>query len=462
MTVNPASVSLPVFQNYLQSAIAPRPIAFASTTDRDGNVNLSPFSFFNVFGVNPPTLVFSPSRRVRDGSTKHSLENLLETDEVVINIVDYAMVEQMSLASCEYPKGVNEFVKAGFTEAASTLVRPPRVAESKAAFECKVRQILQLGQEGGAPNLIICEVLLAHFDPSILNENGLIDPTRTDWVARMGGDWYCRASGSALFEVPKPSVHLGVGVDAIPAHIRSHILLTANELGRLGNLTALPEPSETEAFWQEHDGTEPVVLTKKLLAEGRVREAWMALTRIAPRTKTPGIVVRPASLTDVPAIVDLYRRAARQGWGIARAEDEVTEAYVRHNLTQGTQRGYCLVAEHPAEEGRVVGEVHCYRLAPRLFDHMLSDLTVAVDPDFQGQGVGSLLFERLLRTVETERPDIRRIELNVRESNARAIALYEKMGFRREGRLENRVPTRNGGLEADIPMGWLNPNYADV
>ncbi len=277
LTINPKEVSIPVLHGYLQGAIAPRPIAFVSTVDKDGKVNLSPFSFFNIFGTNPPTLIFSPNRRVRDGSTKHTLENVLEHDEVVINMVDYAMVEQMSLASCEYGKGVNEFVKAGFTESPSVMVKPPRVAESKAVFECKVKQIIQMGEQGGAPNLVICEVILAHFSEEILGENGKIDQTKTDWVARLGGDWYCRASGNALFEVPKPSVHRGIGVDAIPDFIRNDKDFTGNELGRLGNIENLPNSSEIADFKMHNPSENYKELAKSLLKNGQVKEAWMAL-----------------------------------------------------------------------------------------------------------------------------------------------------------------------------------------
>lgn len=289
LTINPQEVSVPVLHGYLQGAVAPRPIAFASTIDRDGNVNLSPFSFFNVFGTKPPTLIFSPNRRVRDGSTKHTLDNVLEVDEVVINMVDYSMVEQMSLASCEYDRGVNEFVKAGFTEVPSTMVKPPRVGESKAVFECRVKQVISMGEGGGAANLVVCEVILAHFSEEILDENGRIDQRKTDWVARMGGDWYARAHGDALFEIPKPSVHKGIGVDNIPDFIKSNPLFTGNDLGRLGNIEVLPNDAEIEAFMsknfspthsplQDREWEEGMVqLGKTLLQQGRVKDAWMAL-----------------------------------------------------------------------------------------------------------------------------------------------------------------------------------------
>lgn len=277
LTVNPQDVPVPVLHHYLQGAVAPRPIAFASTVDKEGNVNLSPFSFFNLFGTKPPTLIFSPNRRVRDATNKHTLENVQEIDEVVINMVDYSMVEQMSLASCEFPKGTNEFVKAGFTEVPSQLVKPPRVGESKAVFECKIKQIISLGEEGGAANLVICEVILAHFSEDILDKNGRIDQRKTDWVARMGGDWYARASGSALFEIPKPSTQRGIGVDMIPEFIKSNPLFTGNDLGRLGNIEQLPNSTEIEAFKIHHLGQDHLLFAKELLSEGKTKEAWLAL-----------------------------------------------------------------------------------------------------------------------------------------------------------------------------------------
>jgi flavin reductase (DIM6/NTAB) family NADH-FMN oxidoreductase RutF len=266
-----------VLHGYLQGSIAPRPIAFASTIDKDGNVNLSPFSFFNVFGTNPPTLIFSPNRRVRDGSQKHTLENVLEHDEVVINMVDFAMVEQMSLASCEYEKGINEFIKGGFTEEPSIMVKPPRVKESKTAFECKVKQVIQMSEEGGSPNLVICEVILAHFSEDILDENGKIDQTKTDWVARLGGDWYDRASGDALFEVAKPSIHKGIGVEAIPDFIKNDSSFSGNDLGRLGNIENLPSKDEIDDFILHNPNANFKEMGKEYLTNGKIKEAWMAL-----------------------------------------------------------------------------------------------------------------------------------------------------------------------------------------
>lgn len=253
-SIDPKEISTAELHGYLLGAIAPRPIAFASTVDKSGNVNLSPYSFFNIFGSNPPILIFSPSRRVRDNTTKHSLENVLEVPEVVINIVDYAMVEQMSLASTEYEQGVNEFIKSGLTEVPSTKVKPPRVKEAPAAFECRVKEVIPLGEEGGAGNLVLCEVILAHFREDIFNEKGQIDQFKLDAVSRMGGDWYCRAQGDALFEIPKPIRTKGIGVDAIPFSIRNSTVLSGNNLGRLGNVEALPGQEEVLEF-----ATQPVI-----------------------------------------------------------------------------------------------------------------------------------------------------------------------------------------------------------
>nr|WP_299417701.1 flavin reductase family protein [uncultured Emticicia sp.] len=277
LTINPKEVSVAVLHAYLQSSIAPRPIAFASTIDKDGNVNLSPFSFFNVFGTNPPTLIFSPNRRVRDGSQKHTLENVLEHDEVVINMVDFSMVEQMSLASCEYEKGINEFVKGGFTEVPSVMVKPPRVLASKAAFECKVKQVIQMSEEGGSPNLVICEVVLAHFSEDILDENGKIDQTKTDWVARLGGDWYVRASGDALFEVAKPSIHKGIGVEVIPDFIKNDSSFSGNDLGRLGNIEELPSEEEINTFIIQNPNANYKEMAKEFIINAKIKEAWLAL-----------------------------------------------------------------------------------------------------------------------------------------------------------------------------------------
>ena len=227
-------------QNYLQHAIAPRPICFASTIDAEGNINLSPFSFFNLFSSNPPIVIFSPARRVRDNTTKHTLQNVLEVPEVVINIVDYTIVQQTSLASCEFEKGTIEFEKAGFTMEASTQVKPPMVKESKIKLECKVIEVKPLGTQGGAGNLVIAEVLVMHIDDSILNAENKIDQTKLNLVARLGGDWYCKVNESNLFKVEKPNTQLGIGVDALPTSIKNSKILSGNNLGQLANVNQMP------------------------------------------------------------------------------------------------------------------------------------------------------------------------------------------------------------------------------
>ncbi|QHS61446.1 flavin reductase family protein [Chitinophaga agri] len=289
MQIIPGQVKTAVLQGYLQGAIAPRPICFASTVDKDGRPNLSPFSFFNVFGSNPVTLIFSPARRVRDNTTKHTLENILETREVVINVVNYAMVQQASLSSCEYAKGVNEFEKSGFTPVASEKVKPFRVKESPVQFECIVKEVLSQGTEGGAGNLIICEPVMIHINEDILNEAGAIDPHKIDLVARMGGDYYCRASGDAVFEVAKPNTSLGIGIDALPLSVRQSNILTGNNLGQLANVHVQPEIDP--AFEDEHlknifqyYSITPEEMEKELhrhaqhlLETGKVAEAWQVL-----------------------------------------------------------------------------------------------------------------------------------------------------------------------------------------
>ncbi len=247
LTLLPEDLQPPKLHAYLLGAVGPRPIAFASTLDAEGNPNLAPFSFFNVFSSRPPVLIFSPSRRVRDNSLKHTLENVEQIPEVVINTVSYAMVQQMSLASTEYPRGVNEFQKAGFGMLPSQRVKPFRVAESPAQFECKVTEIKPLGQEGGAGNLIFCEVVAMHLRHDILGPDGMPDPARQDLVARLGGNWYSRAN-PGLFEVPKPLASLGIGIDAIPEAIRLSPVLTGNDLGMLGNVDRLPNAQEVRDF----------------------------------------------------------------------------------------------------------------------------------------------------------------------------------------------------------------------
>lgn len=291
MKIIPGELPTPKLHGYLQGAVGPRPIAFASTIDEQGRPNLSPFSFFNLFSSKPATLIFSPNRRVRDNTTKHTLENARKTGEVVINVVNYDIVQQASLSSVEYPEGVNEFIKAGLTQLPSEIVKPFRVKESPVQFECKVKDIIELGQEGGAGNLIVCEVVLMHIDDAILDEKGQIDPYKIDLVARMGGDWYCRANGDALFEVAKPITTIGIGVDSIPESIRFSEVLTGNNLGQLGNVEKLPTAEEIENFKQhailelfDDYKNKPDelrkhlhIMAKNLLAENKVAEAWKVL-----------------------------------------------------------------------------------------------------------------------------------------------------------------------------------------
>ena len=276
-------------QYYLQHVVAPRPICFASTIDKAGHVNLSPFSFFNLFSSNPPIVIFSPARRVRDNTTKHTLQNVLEVPEVVINIVTYDMVQQTSLASCEYPKGINEFIKAGFTSEPAMIVKPPMVKESKVKMESKVIEVKPLGTEGGAGNLIICEVLMMHIDDSLLDENKKMDQRKINHVARLGADWYCKVDETNLFHVTKPNTELGIGVDALPAAFRNSKILTGNNLGQLANVQDLPfiDPAYDDQRLKEiiqyysinPDEMEKELhaYAKKLLGEGKLREAWQVL-----------------------------------------------------------------------------------------------------------------------------------------------------------------------------------------
>ncbi len=258
LSIDPKEISTGKRHQYLLGAIGPRPIAFASTLDENGRPNLSPFSFFNVFSANPPILIFSPARRGRDNTVKHTYLNAKATKEVVINIVDYKIVQQMSLSSTEYPEGVNEFEKAGFTMLKSDVVKPFRVAESPAQFECKILEVRELGAEGGAGNLVICEVVKMHFDEAILDAEGFIDQHKIDQVARMGGNWYTRAN-MGLFEVPKPLSKLGIGVDQIPQEIRNSKVLTGNDLGRLGNVEVLPSAEEINEFISEDSNASSLV-----------------------------------------------------------------------------------------------------------------------------------------------------------------------------------------------------------
>lgn len=286
LSFEPHKLSPAQLQGYLQSAVAPRPIAFASTIDEKGRPNLSPFSFFNVFSSNPPILVFSPARRVRDNTTKHTLENCKATKQVVINMVNYDIVQQMSLSSTEYPDGVNEFVKSGLTMLPSDIVKPYRVAESPVQMECKVNEIIALGNQGGAGNLIICEVVKIHIHEDVLNDNGMIDQNKIDLVARLGGNWYSR-SNLGLFEVEKPLSTLGIGVDAIPNFIKESTVFDGNDLGKLGNVEALPSDEEITIFVRNNISVKAVLSSddikkvhqkaKEYLDNNEALSAWKVL-----------------------------------------------------------------------------------------------------------------------------------------------------------------------------------------
>ncbi len=282
LTINPNNISTAKLHGYLLSAIAPRPIALASTMDANGNPNLSPFSFFNVFSANPPILIFSPARRVRNNTTKHTLENVHQVKEVVINVVNYDIVQQMSLSSTEYPQGVNEFKKAGFTMLKSDLVKPFRVAESPVQFECKVNEIISLGNKGGAGNLVICEVVKLHINKTVLNENQTIDQKKLDVVARAGGSFYSRAK-NGFFEIPKPLSTLGIGVDNIPQEIRNSTVLTGNDLGMLGNVEKIPSTEDVNKFRAENskfitqDSVKKHKFAKSFLEKGDMLSAWKVL-----------------------------------------------------------------------------------------------------------------------------------------------------------------------------------------
>ena len=292
-TIDLSELSAVEKQQWLQHAIAPRPICFASTIDKEGNINLSPFSFFNLFSTNPPVVIFSPSRRVRDNTTKHTLQNVSEVPEVVINMVDYDMVQQASLASCEFPRNENEFIKAGFTMQPATIVKPPMVQQAKVKLECKVLEVKSLGTEGGAGNLVIAEVMLMHVDESILGENGKIDQTRFNLVARLGGDWYCKVDASNLFLVEKPNTKLGIGVDELPENIRNSKILSGNNLGQLANVHDAPvidptyEDDKLKNIFQYYSlspdemESEIHLYAKELLEKGKVTEAWQVLLSTA-------------------------------------------------------------------------------------------------------------------------------------------------------------------------------------
>ena len=291
LEINPKDLSTKDLHGYLLSSVGPRPVALVSSIDNEGRPNLSPFSFFNVFSANPPIAIFSPARRVRNNTTKHTLQNAASTKEVVINVVSFPIVEQTSLSSTEYKEGVNEFIKSGLTPVESIQVKPYRVKESPVQMECIVKDIISLGEEGGAGNLVVCEIVKMHVSENILNEHHQIDPNKIDLVGRMGGNWYCRASNTSLFEVQKPNSKIGIGYDQLPQHIRNSHILSGNDLAKLANVESLPSMEDVEKFKENKDlvkilkssGDEKQTREnlhyhcKKLLQENKVLYAWCTL-----------------------------------------------------------------------------------------------------------------------------------------------------------------------------------------
>ena len=291
LTITPSEIPVPKLHHYLLGAVGPRPIAFASTIDKDGNRNLAPFSFFNVFSANPPIMVFSPARSGRTNTTKNTFDNVREVPEVVINIVNYPIVEQMSLSSSPFSADVDEFVKSGLTPIKSETVKPYRVKESPVQFECKVNEVVELGNEGGAGNLVICEVTKIHIQENILDENGAINQHKIDLVSRMGGNWYCRANTDSMFEITKPIMTVGVGVDNIPEDIKNSKILSGNDLGKLGGIEEIPNETEvnehkliklSDLFVELEDEQEKLEIelhkkAKQELAADKLKEAWMTL-----------------------------------------------------------------------------------------------------------------------------------------------------------------------------------------
>ena len=291
LTIDTTETKNPKLHHYLLGSVGPRPICFASTIDKEGVRNLAPFSFFNVFSSNPPIAVFSPARSGRTGQQKDTYNNVKEVPEVVINIVDYSMVHQMSLASSPYNPNEDEFIKSGLTAVESEVVKPWRVKESPVQMECKVNDVIELGEGGGAGNLIVCEILKIHIAENILDENQAIDQKKIDLVARMGGDWYCRADENSMFEIKKPITTRGIGVDAMPHEIVNSNILTGNDIGQLGGIEALPNETEVndyklteliELFISLEDDPEKLekelhLRAKDLLKENKLTEAWKTL-----------------------------------------------------------------------------------------------------------------------------------------------------------------------------------------
>jgi len=291
LSLNPKELPIPQLHGFLLGAVGPRPIAFASTIDEDGNANLAPFSFFNVFSANPPIMIFSPARSGRTNTTKDTYNNVKKIKEVVINVVNYDIVHQMSLASSPFNSSIDEFEKAGFTKLKSDTVKPFRVAESPVQFECKVNEVIELGNEGGAGNLVICEVTRIHINEAVLDENGKIDQHKIDLVSRMGGNWYCRADENSMFEIKKPITTVGIGFDNIPKDVLNSTTLTGNDLGQLGGIEELPNETdvnehkliELSELFMDYEDNQPKLelelhlLAQRLLQEDKLEEAWKTL-----------------------------------------------------------------------------------------------------------------------------------------------------------------------------------------
>ena len=291
LSLNPKDLSQPKLHHYLLGTVVPRPICFASTIDENGNSNLAPFSFFNVFSSNPPIAIFSPSRSGRTGKHKDTFNNIQKVREVVINMVNYSMAEQMSLASSPYSSEVDEFVKSGFSKQRSDLVQPFRLKESPVQLECKVLEIKELGNLGGAGNLIICEILKIHISNNVLDDNHMIDQQKIDLVARMGGNWYTRTEKKSMFEITKPISSIGIGFDHIPKEILNSNILTGNDLGKLAGIESLPDETAvndfklielSELFLELEDNANKLELSlhlkaQEFLAKNDLEAAWKTL-----------------------------------------------------------------------------------------------------------------------------------------------------------------------------------------
>ena len=275
-TIDVKSTEKAEVYRYLSNAVTPRPIAFVSTIDKNGHKNLSPFSFFNVFSVNPPILVFSPVRRVRNNTSKHTLDNIKEINECVVSLVSEEIAQQVSLSSCDFEANVNEFEKAGFTEIESDLVRPSRVKESPVNFECKVNDVIELGEEGGAGSLVLCEVLKIHIDENVIDEKNELDPLKLNLVSRYGKNWYGKTTKESLYEIIKPISRIGMGIDQLPNHIRNSNILTGNELAILASIEKIPL-KEHFPLRDNKNTSEKHILAKAFLQEQKFEEAWQIL-----------------------------------------------------------------------------------------------------------------------------------------------------------------------------------------